>query len=210
MGRIKSKISWGLFAFSSIMIGLYPIVYFVIDHEFGLLSNKTDALLADTFWNIGFYGHITLGGLSLFIGWMQFSKKLRKQKIEWHRKVGYVYTVAATISGLCAIYIGIFATGGIVAIVGFMTLGVLWVISTVSALVSIKKGDVRRHENLMIISYACCFAAVTLRLWLPICDAFAGGFIPGYRIVAWLCWVPNVLAALLIINRKNKRLEKFA
>ncbi|MFC5623379.1 DUF2306 domain-containing protein [Algoriphagus winogradskyi] len=31
-----------------------------------------------------------------------------------------------------------------------------------------KKLDVDSHENWMIFSYAACFAAVTLRIWLPI------------------------------------------
>ncbi|GAB4428835.1 MAG: hypothetical protein OHK0039_47410 [Bacteroidia bacterium] len=56
-----------------------------------------------------------------------------------------------------------------------------------------------------MISYAACFAAVTLRLWLPILTALLGDFLPAYRIVAWLCWVPNLLVALAVIWWQRRR-----
>lgn len=61
------KIDYYIFGLLCIAIGLYPIIYFVIDRRFGLLGSKTSDLLADIFWNIGFYGHIILGGLALLI-----------------------------------------------------------------------------------------------------------------------------------------------
>jgi hypothetical protein len=46
----------------------------------------------------------------------------------------------------------------------------------------------------MLRRYALIFGAVTLRIWLPLLIAAYGGqFIPAYRWVAWLSWVPNVL-----------------
>jgi len=66
-----------------------------------------------------------------------------------------------------------------------------------------KNGDINLHEDLMVFSYAACFAAVTLRVWLPILTLITGEFMLAYRMVAWLCWVPNVLVAYLIIKRKK-------
>ena len=53
----------------------------------------------------------------------------------------------------------------------------------------------------MIYSYAACFAGAALRIWLPILIAFFGDFIVAYKIVAWLCWVPNLVVANIIIRR---------
>ena len=185
------------------MIGLYPAIYFIVDRKFGLLGSKSEELLADTFWNIGFYGHIVLGGIALLIGWMQFSKKLRQKNLPLHRNVGKAYVIAALISGICGIYIGFFATGGIISAAGFISLGVIWLFTTVSSYLAVKKRDIRKHEIMMIFSYAACFAAVTLRIWLPILTSITGEFVSAYRIVAWLCWVPNVIVAFLIVkNRK--------
>jgi len=198
------KITWYLFAGLSISIGLYPLIYFLIDRHFGLLSHKTQALLTDQLWNIGFYGHIVLGGLALLIGWTQFSKKLRKNRMALHRAIGKVYVIAVLISGTCGIYIGAFATGGIISKTGFISLGIIWLASTLLAFKAIKNKKIERHERLMIISYAACFSAVTLRLWLPILTAFTGEFISAYRIVAWLSWVPNLVVAYFLINRADR------
>ena len=62
------KASWIILGVLSITIGLYPILYFFIDREFGLLGTKSVDLLSNTLWNIMFYAHIFLGGLALLIG----------------------------------------------------------------------------------------------------------------------------------------------
>jgi len=45
--------------------------------------------------------------------------------------------------------------------------------------------------------------AVTLRLWLPLLTIALGAFIPAYRIVAWLCWVPNMVFAYFWVKNKG-------
>ena len=54
---------------------------------------------------------------------------------------------------------------------------------------------------MMIYSYAACFAAVTLRIWLPMLSALIGDFVIAYRIIAWLCWIPNIIWANQIVKR---------
>lgn len=82
-----NKVAWIVFVVLAIAVGLYPLTYFFIDREFGLLASKSDALLSNVFWNIGFYGHILFGGLALLIGWSQFSKKMRTAHLKRHRLV---------------------------------------------------------------------------------------------------------------------------
>jgi len=106
------RIGYYFFGLLCIAVGLYPIIYFIIDRRFGLLGSKTNELLSDTLWNIGFYGHITLGGLALLIGWLQFNKKLRLKNLKLHKRIGKVYVASAITSGLCGLYIAFYATGG--------------------------------------------------------------------------------------------------
>lgn len=195
------KVIFVLFAILCICIGVYPLIYFLIDRTFGLLNSKSDVLLNDIFWNIGFYSHILFGGLALLIGWMQFSKKLRLKNIKLHRNIGKIYVVSVLISGLASIYIAIFATGGLISVIGFLCLGLIWTITTILAYTSIRKADVNKHQKFMILSYAACFAAVTLRIWLPLLTIALQDFISAYRIVAWLCWVPNIIVAIFIIRK---------
>ena len=198
------KVSWLAIGTLSTLVGLYPIIYFLIDRRFGLLSSKPEELLRDNiFWNIAFYGHIIAGGLALFIGWLQFSNKLRRKNIKLHRKIGKVYVSAALISGTCGLFIALYATGGIISILGFFTLGIVWLGSTILGFRTVKIGRVDQHEKFMIFSYAACFAAVTLRIWLPVLTGILGEFTASYKIVAWLCWVPNIIVAYFIVRTKS-------
>ncbi len=190
-------------AILSTLIGLYPVIYFLIDRKFGLLSTKSIELLNDNLWNITFYSHIILGGISLLIGWLQFSKRLRKRRMRAHRFIGKAYTISVLTSGICGLYIATHATGGIISISGFFSLGIVWIYTTFIGYKTIKKGNIKLHEKMMIYSYAACFAAVTLRIWLPILTSTLGEFISAYRIVAWLCWVPNLVVAYFIVNTKK-------
>lgn len=189
----------------SAAIGIYPAIYFVIDRKFGLLASKTNELLADTLWNTMFYTHIILGGIALLIGWLQFHKKLRLKKLNLHRKIGKVYIISCLLSGIAGFYIALYATGGISTKLGFTSLALFWFFTTLFGFTAIKNGNIIKHKKLMIYSYAACFSAVTLRIWLPILSLTLGGFLPAYRIVAWLSWIPNIIIAYFIIQHQFKR-----
>ncbi len=152
---------------------------------------------------MAFYGHIIFGGLALLSGWSQFSKKLRAKKLQLHRSLGKFYVISVLASGLCGIYLGIYATGGIIPSVGFISLGVVWLFTTIRAYVAVRNKDMSLHQGMMIYSYAACFAAVTLRIWLPFLTIVFGEFLLAYKIVAWLCWVPNMVFAHLWVRKKG-------
>lgn len=197
---LTKRLPYYLLAICCISIGLYPIIYFVVDRKFGLLASKSEALLSDSLWNSMFYTHIVLGGIALLIGWLQFNKKLRLKNVSLHKSIGKIYVISVLLSAISGFYIGYFATGGIIAKTGFMTMAVAWFITTLFGFTEIKKGNIINHQKLMIYSYAICFAAVTLRIYLPIFIPILGGFLPAYKLIAWLCWVPNIIAAYFIIK----------
>ena len=208
---IFRKILWWIFAILCIGVGLYPVSYLFLDQDTGFLSSKSTELLSNAFWKIGFYSHIGLGGIALLTGWSQFSTKLRSRRLTLHRQLGKAYVVAVLVSGTAGVSIGFFATGGPVAAAGFISLGVIWLFTTWRAYQYVRQGDLQRHQVMMYYSYAACFAAVTLRLWLPILiPSFGGRFIPAYRLVAWLCWVPNLAIAHYLVTTLRATAEKSA
>ncbi|WP_343854790.1 DUF2306 domain-containing protein [Algoriphagus jejuensis] len=209
MNAIVKKAGWWIFAMFGIAIGLYPAIYFMIDRRFGLLGSKSEVLLADPVWNATFYTHILLGGFALLIGWIQFDKGFRDRRRKLHKRIGMAYVTAVFFSSLAGIYIGFFATGGLVSILGFVSLGIIWFCTTMMGWVTAKKQDYEAHEDWMIFSYAAAFAAVTLRIWLPILIALhRGEFLPAYHIVAWLCWVPNMLVAFWLVRRRRRSISQ--
>ena len=203
----SNKVAWIVFAVLAIGVGLYPILYWVVDGKIGLLQSKSDELLANSIWNLGFFGHITFGGIALLTGWAQFSQKLRRKRLQLHRNLGKVYVVSALISGLCGVYIGFYATGGIVSSAGFIALGIIWLFTTIKAYQAIRGKDISLHQGMMVYSYAACFAAVTLRIWLPLLTATLGSFLIAYKIVAWLCWVPNMVFAYFWVKKKGLQID---
>jgi hypothetical protein len=106
-------------------------------------------------------------------------------------------------SGLASLYIAYFATGGLIPSLGFTCLGLIWLYTTIKAYVAIRNRKIQQHQMFMIFSYAACFAAVTLRIWLPLLSSLFGEFLIAYKIVAWLCWVPNMIVAFMITRRLN-------
>ena len=203
MQRTRNKVVWVVFAFLAIGIGLYPAMYLIMPEDEGLLASKSSELLSNLVWKIGFYGHISFGGLALLTGWSQFSKKIRTKKLQLHRNLGKIYVFSVFVSGICAVYIGFFATGGFITSLGFILLGLIWLFTTWKAYTAIKRKDLNLHQGMMIYSYAACFAAVTLRIWLPLLTMAFGEFIIAYKIVAWLCWVPNLIFAHLWVRKKG-------
>lgn len=192
---------WILLVALAIIIGLYPTLYFMIDRKFGLLSSKSTELLTNSFWNIGFYTHIILGGIALLIGWTQFSSKIRIWNLTLHKRIGKIHLVSVIFSSIAGIYISFYATGGLISSLGFICLGIVWFYTTLKAYLYIKNKQIEQHQKMMIYSYAACFAAVTLRIWLPLLTFIYGDFVKAYVIVAWLCWIPNLIVASLITRR---------
>jgi hypothetical protein len=52
----------------------------------------------------------------------------------------------------------------------------------------------------MIRSLALTAVAITLRIYLPLLFAFHWRFSIAYPAIAWLCWIPNVLAVELYLR----------
>ncbi|MEZ5033222.1 MAG: DUF2306 domain-containing protein [Saprospiraceae bacterium] len=197
-----------LFYILAVAIGLYPILVPFIPEDQGLLSSKTTDLLRDPFWRTAFFTHISLGGIALLSGMTQFSTRLRHRNPSRHRLLGKIYVGACLISGLAGLYIAQFATGGWIARLGFTLLALAWLITTWTAWRRILVRNTEAHRRWMIRSYALTFAAVTLRLWLPLfTGAFGMDFIPAYQIIAWLCWVPNLLVGEWMIRHVSNPVQ---
>ncbi len=204
---MKSKVLIAVFLFFAISIGLYPFFYFLFDMSNGLMSSKSAQLLGNRLWQVGFYTHITLGGLALLSGCTQFLSGLRQKRLSLHRSLGKVYVAAVMLSGVAGLGIAFAASGGVWAQMGFAALGFLWLYTTAKAFLAIKKRDITEHQNWMTRSYALCFGAVTLRLWMPLfLGALGMSFDFAYPIIAWISWVPNLLVAEWIIRSAKPHL----
>ena len=152
---------------------------------------------------VAIYAHVFGAAFALALGPLQFSSRLRAKRPSLHRMAGRLYLgVGVLLGGVAGLYMAFHAFGGPFARVGFAGLAILWLYTGLRAYLAIRAGDVATHRRWMIRNFALAFAAVTLRLWLPAALLFRVPFEVAYPVVAWLCWVPNVVIAQMLVARR--------
>jgi len=152
--------------------------------------------------------HAGGGIIALSLGPWGFWTTLRDRYRGVHRWMGRIYLLAVLVGSIAGLYLATSAFGGLPARVGFGMLGALWLMTGTMAYVRIRQGNVQIHRQWMIRNYALTFAAVMLRVWLPLFVASGYEFPEAYTTVAWLCWVPNLLAAELIVSNSKALAKK--
>lgn len=194
---MRTKIGWSLMTFLALGIVLVVSRYLTLNPVVFFPQQRAVYLAHLT----GIIAHVTGGMLALGLGPFQFLRGLRAKRPTLHRWLGRLYLLGILVGGTAGLYMATFAYTGALASVGFGTLALLWLLTGALAYRSIRQGAVNTHRRWMIRNFALTFAAVTLRLQLPLLAA-GFGFEPGYRIVAWSCWVPNLLLIEWWLNRR--------
>lgn len=145
---------------------------------------------------IGIYAHVFAALFALVLGPFQFSARLRAARPVLHRWMGRLYLgIGVLVGGLAGLYMASLAYGGPVARLGFGLLALAWLYTGLRAYLAIRARQVAEHRRWMVRNFALTFAAVTLRIWLPASFATGVPFELAYPVIAWLCWVPNLLVA---------------
>jgi uncharacterized membrane protein len=147
--------------------------------------------------------HAGGGIIALALGPWGFWGTFRNRYPGLHRWTGRIYLTAVLVGSIAGLYMAATAFGGLPTRIGFGMLGALWLTTGTMAYARIRRGDVQIHRQWMIRNYALTFSAVTLRLWLPLFFALGYEFPEAYTTVAWLCWVPNLLVAELLLRNGN-------
>lgn len=142
----------------------------------------------------GIYAHIFAASVALVLGPFQFSAQLRQKHRDLHRWLGRTYlTVGVLVGGLSGLYMSQYAFGGPLAKLGFAVLAICWLYTGLRAYLAVRRGAIDEHRKWMIRNFSLTFAAVTLRFYLPASMVAGIEFEIAYPIIAWLCWIPNVV-----------------
>jgi hypothetical protein len=139
--------------------------------------------------------HFVGSALALAIGAFQLNSRLRARFIAVHRWAGRLYVLGVIVGGLAGFFLALHSSAGIVAQMGFGLLAMCWVGSTFTAYWHIRAGNLSAHRRWMIRGFALTWAAVTLRIYLPISQTAGVPIAVAYPAISWLCWVPNLLFA---------------
>lgn len=150
-----------------------------------------------------FQVHVTTGPIALALAPFQFSQGIRQNHPAVHRWIGRAYVLMILFAGVSGLFVGIDAAGGWIARSGFILLSLLWLWTTARGIQCARTRRFREHRQWMIRSAALTFAGVMLRVCLPL-QLLAGiPFEIAYPVVAWACWVPNLLFAEYILKQDS-------
>jgi uncharacterized membrane protein len=203
------------------LISLAIAYAFVVPYFSGSLSTlaKAGKGLASVYANrpvpiqIAFYCHITFAGLALVVGPLQFVRAIRRRNITVHRWIGRLYIAAVALGSAAAFVMSFVSSVAFDGFFGFGSLAVLWASTTYRGYRAARNRDFASHQAWMIRSFALTFAAPTLRIWLGTLISVqllfghgvsgAQAFQNAYLVLPWLCWIPNIVVAELIIRRRN-------
>jgi hypothetical protein len=196
----RSRLGWWVMAGLALFIAFYALAFGVLGGR--MYQGELAASFHARDWAIR--SHALLGALGLLLGPLQLRRDLLVRRRPLHRRLGRIYVGAALMTGATGLYVALYSHGGWITHVGFGLLGIGLMVCSARAYLSILDRQVARHREWMVRSYALLFAAVTLRIQLPLLAAAFGGFLAAYRLVAWSCWVPNLLLVELYLRRTRR------
>ena len=194
-----SRTGFALMAILSALIALASV-------RFLLGIPPPEVILANRFVSGWFALHVAGATVALALGPFQFSPRLRNARPRAHRWIGRTYAVACLLGGTAGLVLALGASTGPISQAGFGLLAVLWLAFTVQGWRMALQGRYRTdHRDWMIRSFALTFAAVTLRIYLPLSQVAGLPFEQSYQAISWLAWVPNLLVAELVLSRTRPR-----
>lgn len=193
------RIAWALLAVLCLAVAVYSARYLL--HPPRTPAQALHNPLGVPWLFIHVAGSIT----ALALGALQFIPSLRRGPGPPHRWVGRVYAVGCLVGGAAGLILAPGSSAGPIASVGFGGLALVWIVVNLLGWRAAVRGRFAEHRRWMIRSWALTLAAVTLRLYLPLVMALDLPFLPWYRAISFLAWVPNLVAAELWLWRTESR-----
>lgn len=192
MRRAMTMAGFGLMTFMALGVALVSARYLLPDPAFPAPL----MILHLERWPWAVIAHVAGGVAALALGSFQLITRKGPRR-GWHRVAGRAYVLACLSSAVAGLWLALNSTAGPIASAGFGGLAVAWFITTAAGWRKAVEGEFGQHRRWMIRSLSLTYAAVTLRILIPLSPLSGLEFDDAYRAIAFLCWVPNLLAAEL-------------
>jgi uncharacterized membrane protein len=193
----RIRIAWMLLAILAVGVAAYASKYL-------LHPPRTPAeALRNPMGVPWLFVHVAGSVGALVLGSLQFLPALRKGASPPHRWIGRAYVLGCLVGGGAGLILAPTSSAGPIASAGFGSLAVIWIAVNLLGWKAAVEGRFADHRRWMIRSWALTLAAVTLRLYLPPVLILDLPFLPWYRAISFLCWVPNLLAAEVWLRRRR-------
>ncbi len=133
--------------------------------------------------------HTICGSAALLAGPLQFSSRLRRRHLQFHRLLGRVYVFSVFVGA----FTGIALAAGRPGLPGTSLQATAWIVCTTAALITARNRQIERHRQWMARSYAVTFTFVSSRVlnlwpvyWSHLGDALAGLGVAAFALVSLL------------------------
>ncbi len=116
------------------------------------------------------FGHVIPGATALLIGPVQFIKSLRNKNLALHRWLGKIYMICILVSASTALTLTFITTDivGKMYTVSLWFLILIWTSSTAMAYWTIRRRNIKEHEEWTVRSYIATFAFIVQNYVLKI------------------------------------------
>ena len=174
--------------------------YFSFENNIGFLNYK-QSLVDNKFWLTTFYIHVFTCIICLLAGLTQFSKTILQKNPTLHRFLGRVYFYNIIFINFPAgVILAIYANGHFPGKLAFLMLALLWFYFTLSAVISIRNGNIEKHRVQMMRSYSMTLTALTLRILKTFTSKYSGWtYDQIYVFDAWTALLVNLILVELVI-----------
>jgi uncharacterized membrane protein len=194
-----TRILWGLATFLSVALAIFSYRYLP---GIGVLSPD---IMANLFARPWLDVHIAGAATALLLGPFQFLAGLREHYRQVHRLMGRTYVLSCLVGGVGGFIVAFGSTAGPIATVGFAALAACWIAATTQAWRMAAAGRFTEHRAWMIRSFALTFAAVTLRIYVPLFPLVGVSQLHGYIATAYVSWIPNLILAEFYLHGAFRR-----
>ena len=148
--------------------------------------------------------HVLGAAVYAFVGAFQFSARLRRRHLGWHRKAGRVLLVAGSVVALSGLWMTLFysnAPGGTLLWAVRLTVSTAMFAFIVLGFAAIRRHDVPAHRAWMIRAYALGLGAGTQIFTEGIGEAIAGTGDLSKGVSVSFAWVINAAIAEWAVRR---------
>ncbi|OYV51747.1 MAG: hypothetical protein B7Z78_07755 [Rhodospirillales bacterium 20-60-12] len=146
---------WLLLGLAAFFVFITNEVFLIADYP--LYHQYRVHLIADRYL---LFPHALFGTLALLSGPLQFSTRLRRQYISFHRILGRLYVLSVASAAVLAMII----SAGHPLFAGTTVQASAWIICTFAAFLTARNRHITQHRQWMVRSYAITFTFITLRL----------------------------------------------
>src|ERR1041385_3115698 len=194
-GRGKAALLWVTAAIGIWFIFSYAFKYLTREpSQYGIYAMRYQWL----------YAHIIAGIFAMLLGPVQFWLGLNRLTRIPHRIMGVIYVLAVAAGGTTGCYLAPHNDIGWVFGLGFASMAVVWIITSLLATLAICLHNVEQHREWMVRSYTLNFGFVTSRALFELFDMLKlGTFVERKSAAVWAGWaIPLFITEAVFQTRK--------